>query len=1507
MSTDHLPECFHPLIRHWFETKVGQPTDIQCKAWPLIAAGEHVFAVAPTGSGKTLTAFLWALNQLLTGAWPAGSTSLLYVSPLKALNNDIRKNLLGPLADLQESFSAAGIGTPPIRSMVRSGDTPQAERRSMLRHPPEIFICTPESLAIMLTSASGQALLGGLRAVILDEIHAVAGSKRGTALMASVERLVDLSGEIQRIALSATVNPVQELARFVAGYQAPECKQPVGDTAQSGVLPAEAFMPRPIQILQSAISKKLQLEIVKTEPPLWENLTEELYSQILRHQSTLIFVQSRRMAERLTRYLNDRHNSPEPLVYSHHGSLSREIRLEVEGRLKTGRLRGIVATGSLELGIDIGDLDMVLQVGVPDAVSSALQRLGRAGHGVGQLSRGILYPLHEKEELEAEVLRALVLEGRIEALSLPDAPLDVLAQLLLSLCVRRQYSGDQLFNLVRRIGSFNRLSRPRFQLILDMLCGTWQDTRLRELAPRLFLDPLTACYSARPGVEQLLYMNGGTIPDRGYFALRTSEGEISLGELDEEFVWERKIGDSFALGGRAWKIESIDHNHVRVAPAANAAGLTPFWKADRRSRAFAFCERVGLYLEALTKAGAADQLPALLQRQAASTGVFWPHRHHLVFESCALPDQQDKGDGLYQYLLHTLWGRRINQPLAFAFAAAWQQRHGTQADVFASNDSIYLSVDRPLDGGAFFEIVQSQPLETLLRHGLESTAFFGARFRENAGRAILLPRRGFGLRQPFWMTRLRSKRLWEAVKPGSDFPILLETWREILQDEFDMPTLRLLLDEVGNGAISLSTVQTDSVSPFGSDMVWQQTNRYMYEDDAPETGQGAAYSGDPVADALRHDSVRPLLPVRLCLDLEARLQGKADGYEPDSPTDFLQLVRDRILTEENELAELIRAVGRAAGQDGQDGLPESWWPELRMRLCFADMADTKWLCSLDQAQQLQALPPPSRNTASSGQSGSPPAGEAPATLQFWEAELEAGRLRPGNPVSLKPQRASTIEPANLISQWLSFYGPMPTESLLTHRLLGGYASQTLLDELAENGRIVVDILRETSVTQEICDSENLERLLRLRRNQEKYRDNTFTKEDLQWLRARQGGLASPAELPDAVSLLEGWVAKAEAWETSLLPVRVRDYRPSQLDTALQENMLGWRALGRGRLGLLFPENAGLLWPDTNKESKQLETLMPVPLARYDFFDLQAKLRTSSADTGNFLWEQCWTGAISASSFQPVRQGIENGFHSIEAALPVQASHGQTLRSRLRHSSFREWQKNRPLQSAWYRWPNKQTGAVEDAASSELIKLENSRERVRLLLERYGFLCPPLLARERDSFGWKQLRKTLLLMELSGELVAGLFFPELPGPQYCSRQALTLLQNPEAQGAEHRIYWLCATDPASPVGLYDWTDWPEAKNLSRIESTWLVFNAGKLIMTLRRNGLAVDIMIEPDNPVLTEAFGIFRFLVERRWHPVSPLRVEKINNAASRHSPWRCALQDFGFRQNNRWLELWRDL
>ncbi|HSL18985.1 MAG TPA: DEAD/DEAH box helicase, partial [Methylomirabilota bacterium] len=653
---------FSPPVADWFRTRFGAPTDIQARAWPRIAAGEHVLVTAPTGSGKTLAAFLWALDRLLSGSWEPGAPRVLYVSPLKALGTDIRRNLTEPLAGLADRFP----DPVRVRVAVRTGDTPQEDRRRMLRQPPEILITTPETLNILLTSAGGRRLLGGLRSVILDEIHAVAAGKRGVHLITAVERVARLAGEVQRIALSATVRPLERMATWVGGFV------PEGDPA------APDLRPRPVTVVAGAAAKPLELEVAlpgsvtgdggREPDAFWASLGRELRTLVDRHRSTLIFGNARRTVEKVARFVNEA--GPTQVAYSHHGALSREVRTLVEERLKAGELEAIVATSSLELGIDIGAIDQVVLVQTPPSVAATLQRLGRSGHGVGETSRGRLLPLLGRDLLEAAVVARCALDGEIEELHPVSGALDVLAQVLLSMTVAEPWRVDELYRAVRTADPYHHLPRRHFDLVLDMLAGRYASTRLRNLRPLVAIDRIDGVVRARPGAERLLYLSGGTIPDRGYYSLKIEGSGARLGELDEEFVWERSVGDTFTLGVQTWRVERITHNDVWVSPAHARSAMAPFWRADERDRSSFVAERMAALLEELEPRLADDRLgadiearhrltpaaAAALQRnlrdQVRATGCL-PHRHRVLVEHTAPPAGRSSHR---QMVLHTLWG-----------------------------------------------------------------------------------------------------------------------------------------------------------------------------------------------------------------------------------------------------------------------------------------------------------------------------------------------------------------------------------------------------------------------------------------------------------------------------------------------------------------------------------------------------------------------------------------------------------------------------------------------------------------------------------------------------------------------------------------------------------------------------------------------------------------------------------------------------------------------------------
>ncbi|MCU0693287.1 MAG: DEAD/DEAH box helicase, partial [Polyangiaceae bacterium] len=720
--------AFHVLTRRWFEQQLGTPTEAQQLAWPRIARGEHVVLAAPTGSGKTLAAFLWALDGLITGRTPPGQVRVLYVSPMRALNNDVRRNLFEPLDGLQREFERAAIPASSVHVMTRSGDTPPEERQRMARRPPEILITTPESLNILLTSQRGRAMLTGLRTVILDEIHAVMGTKRGAHLITAVERLVRLSGEFQRIALSATVTPLERVAQWVGGYQL------------RGTADSSAYERRPVSVLRSDGSKHYALQVSfpaaqagtpsqHGDPPdAWPHVVRLLRNTLAANRSTLVFANSKRMVEKLAQMLNA--GEREQLAFSHHGALSRELRAVVEERLKQGLVRGIVATNSLELGIDVGLLDQVVIVQTPPSIASTVQRVGRAGHGVGQVSRGLFVPLIARDVLNATVVSRAVLDGAIEPVRPVLGALDVLAQVLVSMSASESWQIDALHAFLRTAEPYHGLSRRQLDLVLEMLAGRYASTRIRELKPLIAIDRVRGVVRARPGAARLVYMAGGTIPDRGYFRLRRAESMALIGELDEEFVWERSIGDTFTLGVQSWRIAQITHHDVLVTPANKGTAMAPFWRAESRDRSFELSERVGALLEHIDErwgetawrdtlrgehkldADATEALVGLLARQRGALANVLPHRHRVVLENVVEPLSQGARG---MVVLHTLWGGRVNQPLAMALQAAWQQRTGHAIEVMHDDDCVVLDTTEPLRAEDVFALVPIERLEDLLR------------------------------------------------------------------------------------------------------------------------------------------------------------------------------------------------------------------------------------------------------------------------------------------------------------------------------------------------------------------------------------------------------------------------------------------------------------------------------------------------------------------------------------------------------------------------------------------------------------------------------------------------------------------------------------------------------------------------------------------------------------------------------------------------------------------------
>ncbi len=971
-------------MHEWFAGAFPAPTPAQELAWPAIATGEHVLLSAPTGSGKTLAAFLWALDRLVADPLPEGErrTRLVYVSPLKALSHDIERNLRAPLRGIEARMGDAGVAGHGgevggegaeagrrgaetatrggrgsgngalVRVGIRTGDTPQRERAQMLRRPPDVLITTPESLYLMLTSRARETLRG-VEWVIVDEIHAVAATKRGAHLALTLERLEALVSEgapnhdgpptqVQRIGLSATQRPLEEVARFMVGPQR-QCRILDASAARK---PLDVQIQVPVESMTEPEAPADLDPLAGGEPTtrsIWPAIYPELLTLIREHRSTIVFVNNRRSAERLALRLNEL--AEEAIARAHHGSLAREERLVVEELLKAGEIPCIVATSSLELGIDMGAVDLVVQVESPKSVAAGLQRIGRAGHNVGDVSKGRIFPKFRGDLLECAVLARRMREGEIEPTVVPRNPLDVLAQQIVAMAAAEETGSvavDELYALVTRTYTYAELSRGQLENVLDMLDGRYPSSEFAELRPRIVWDRVAGTLRARSGARQLAVTNAGTIPDRGLYAVTLPDGR-RVGEFDEEMVYEARPGQVFLLGASSWRIEEIGRDRVIVTPAPGVPGAVPFWKGDGIGRPKELGEAIGSFArwavdqepQALERdydldPRAARNLVEYLREQQAATRVV-PSDRTIVVERF----RDEIGD--WRVCVLSPYGRRIHAAWALALTARIREELGLEADAIASDDGIVVHLP-DADESPSLELVLLDPeeLEDLVVAELSSSALFGARFREAAARALLIPRAYPGRRRPLWQQRLKAQTLLEVARRYGEFPIVLETYRECLRDVLDLPGLRELLGRLHCRELSLVEVETPTASPFASSLLFDYVATYMYEGDTPNAERRAAalsLDRDLLRELLGQEELRELIDADALAALEDDLQHRSlrtRAASRDELHDVLRRVGDLTMAEASErvhegieaqalLAELVRERRAGARTGGGRG------------------------------------------------------------------------------------------------------------------------------------------------------------------------------------------------------------------------------------------------------------------------------------------------------------------------------------------------------------------------------------------------------------------------------------------------------------------------------------------------------------------------------------------------------------------------------------------------------------
>jgi ATP-dependent Lhr-like helicase len=1442
---------FHPATRAWFEKSFEQPTTAQAKSWPLIAAQRHVLITAPTGSGKTLTAFLWSIDGFLSGRLAPGATRVLYVSPLKALNNDIQRNLTAPLAAL-----AGQPDTPALRVATRSGDTSPSERQKLLRRPPEFLVTTPESLNLLLSTRRGQQALATVECVILDEIHAVIDNRRGTSLLTSLERLAHIAGEFQRIALSATVTPLATVAAQVAGCSAPG-------------------QPRAIEIVNAAADKKIELSVRFPEAArtaaengvkIWEPLADAFRDHVSANTSTLFFTNSRRLTEKITLKINE--GARDTLAYAHHGSLARELRQEVERRLKAGELKAIVATNSLEMGIDIGALDEVVMVQSPTSIASALQRLGRAGHQVNAVSRGSLYPTHAHDFLEAAVIARGIEERAIEPARALQNPLDVLAQIIISICAFEPWSLDALYDLLRCSGPYATLPRDTFESLVEMLAGRYEGARIRELRTRLSYDRIEGTVVANRGAVMAMYLGGGSIPERGYYQLRHTDSGALIGELDEEFVWEATTGQTFTLGSQAWQITQITHNDVLVRPATQGSDLPPFWRAESFNRSSHFSRAILAYLdesEALLAAGdraavtsdlterrgfdsaAAQELTDYLAAQRDALDLPLPGAERLIIE------QVSSGPGGYagpgdprQTVIHSYWGGGVNRPWALALAAVWPEYRKGTAEIHADNNAIVLQHRGPLDIEALLQAVTRDNLLPLLKQSLEGSGFFGARFRECAGRALLLGRARFKERLPLWLIRMQAKKLMQSVQAFEDFPILQETWRTCLHDEFDLPLLETLLDGLDDGTLTCQIAGRYTPSPFAANVTFEQISRYMYADDEPEGQAETGLRDDVLALAMADHFERPRVARSIIERFEAKRQRRAEGYGPTDADDWLEWIKERLLLPAAHapqdpalLAELqARGAHIAILRDER-----TWW-------AHREQAHTLWQsgllddCTLRTADG-QAL--------------------APADL---------------------PDIGVARDAVHLALECLSFVGPRQQADL--DELLPSVPAALLTQPELLRGTLV-----EGSEDEHFCDSDNFEALLRFQRAA---RRAPITPRPLTAWPAfawrQQGGAVVASDnaplvqdeqrLDAIVKVIEhcrGYPAPLGLWLQDLFAARVPGYDDRDLDALFAEGELHWYGLGREVVTLDFYDEPALRPPRAapgDEAANQAPSWFRDPHGRYSYPQLAGNAAGNLPFNDRF-WSAVWAGTLSADSIAPLRQGERLKFRA-----PGTPRSGRRRLGRPGASWAGNWYLTRPDLSAVS--ADRSEPDIGDADRDALSQLDQAKASARVLLQRHGWACRELANRDHPQLRWRLLFKALRVLELAGEVQAGLFFEGFSGPQFARPQTVARLRADAAEAVDEVDFWLAATDPAAPSGLG--LRWPDDLAIPpRRPGNYLAFAGGKLGMTVANRGKRLSIAVPPEDPLLPRLLPVLRHLARQQ----SAITVTTINDAPAIDSPYRAAL------------------
>ncbi|WP_428815005.1 DEAD/DEAH box helicase [Streptomyces albus subsp. chlorinus] len=1596
-------DAFSPATRAWFTGAFSEPTSAQEGAWRALAEESDALVVAPTGSGKTLAAFLASLDALASTPPPADPLKrcrVLYVSPLKALAVDVERNLRSPLTGIRQESLRLGLPEPEIKVGIRSGDTPAAERRSIARRPPDILITTPESLFLMLTSSAREALLG-VETVIVDEVHAVAGTKRGAHLALSLERLDHLlERPARRIGLSATVRPVDEVARFLSPRRnAAIVQPPAGKRFElSVVVPVEDMGELGSSPAQDAAGPDGGGPGGGGKPSIWPSVEERIADLIQEHRSTIVFANSRRLAERLCNRLNEiayeratgepmpeDHapaelmgnagavaGAPPLLARAHHGSVSKEQRSQVEEDLKAGRLPAVVATSSLELGIDMGAVDLVIQVESPPSVASGLQRVGRAGHQVGAVSAGVVFPKYRGDLVQSAVVTERIREGAIEALRVPANPLDVLAQQIVAMTAVDTWDVEELLALVRRAAPFAALPESAYHSVLDMLAGRYPSDAFAELRPRLVWDRVANTVTGRPGAQRLAVTSGGTIPDRGLFGVFLAgadpkKGGGRVGELDEEMVYESRVGDVFTLGTTSWRIEDITRDRVLVSPAPGVPGRLPFWRGDQLGRPLELGRALGAFLrevgslarpraeERLRAAGmdalAVDNLLAYLDEQREAAGHV-PDDRTIVVERF----RDELGD--WRVVVHSPFGAQVHAPWALAIGARLSERYGMDAQVMHADDGLVLRLpdaelmELDLSGaqptsprtlGQGLPVDPDQPpigvgdvlfdqaeIEQTVTDQVGGSALFAARFRECASRALLLPRRSPGKRTPLWQQRQRASQLLQVASEFGSFPIILEAVRECLQDVFDVPGLKELMGDIESRRVRVVEVTTPEPSPFARSLLFGYVAQYLYEGDSPlAERRAAALSLDSrlLSELLGQAELRELLDADVLRELEAELQWRTE---------------DRRIKDVEGVADLLRLLGPLTSAElAERGAEPGWAPELEA----------------------------SRRAIRVRIGG----------REHWAAVEDAGRLRDALGVALPVGVPEAFtEPVadplgDLLARYARTHGPFVSADAAARFGLGTAVADGALHRLAAGGRLVQGEFHPSGVGQEWCDAGVLRRLRRrslaaLRQELEPVAPQTLAAFLPQWQHVGTSSLRGVEGLLRTVEQLQGAPVPASALEKLVLPSRVTDYAPPMLDELTASGEVVWAGAGAlpgkdGWICLHLADAAPLLLPPPHplELTPVHQAVLTALEGGYGLFFRQIAERARAAlpeaadpQLTEALWDLVWSGRVTGDTLAPLRALLGSGrtagstAHRAKRPTPRGRYGSFTAAAVAAGSGVGRRGPGRPASSA----PPTVAGRWSLLPEPEREPTHRAHALARTLLDRHGVVTRGAVAAEGVEGGFSAAYRVLSAFEESGQARRGYVVEGLGAAQFAMDGAVDRLRaagtarereggapgafgggaRGDGAGSGPRALVLAAADPANAYGAaLPWPAPPQGATHKpgRKAGALVVLVDGVLTLYVERGGktllawsdgpeaaestpasAAAEAPPAADPPAPGDEAGAARMTAAvealaraARQGALGTVTVERVNGTAALSSPLGTALEAAGFHPTPRGLRL----